>query len=142
MRPAPAILLATLTAAMLLPFGPEQATASCVGPHLDNVDHFMARRGTTIEIEGAGFMNGCQDTGSCSTTLGCSSCDYGPKPTPMRDIRLTLQQRGRTWPLGTADATSDGMATVTWTVKVPAGVKAGSATLVPEHGQPVKIRIR
>lgn len=142
MRPASAILLATLFAATLMPFGEEQAAASCAGPYLDNIDNLMARRGTTIEVEGAGFANGCQDTGSCSTTLGCTSCDYGPEPTPMQDISLTLQQRGHTWPLGTADATSDGLATATWTVKVPTEVKTGSATLVPEGGEPVKIRIR
>ena len=47
----------------------------------------------------------------------------------------------RSWTLGTADAASDELATATWTV-TPIEVEAGSATLVPESGESVKVRIR
>jgi cellulase/cellobiase CelA1 len=143
MRPAPAILLAALTVATLLPLGQHPAAASCAGPYLTDAGHLMLQRGTTVEIDGAAFANGCQDTGSCSAMPGCSSCDYGPDPTPMRNITLTLRQHGRTWPLGTADArvTQDGFGAVTWAVEIPADVKIGWATLVPEYGQPAKVRV-
>lgn len=144
MRPAPAILLVALTTATFLPFGQEPAAASCAGPYLTDVDHVVLRHGTTVEIDGAAFADGCQDTGSCSAMPGCSSCDYGPDPTPMSGIALTLRQHGRTWPLGTADArgTHDDFGAVTWTVDIPTDVKIGWATLVPEYGQPAKIRVR
>ena len=144
MRPAPAILLAALTTATFLPFGQQPAAASCAGPYLTDPDHVVLHRGTSVDINGAAFAGGCQDTGSCTTTLGCTSCDYGPEPTPMSDITLTLRQHGHTWPLGTADArrTNDDSGAVTWTVDIPTDVKIGWATLVPEYGQPAKIRVR
>ena len=144
MRPAPAILLAALITATLLPFGQQPAAASCAGPYLSDADHLVLHHGTSVEIDGAAFANGCQDTGSCSAMLGCSSCDYGPEPTPMNDITLSLRQHGRTWPLDTADArvTDDDFGAVTWEVQIPTDVKSGWATLVPEHGQPAKVRVR
>jgi hypothetical protein len=144
MRPAPAILLAALTTATLLPFGQQPAVASCAAPYLTDADHLVLHQGTNVEIEGAAFADGCQDTGSCSATLGCSSCDYGPEPEPLSDITLSLRQNGRTWPLGTADArdTQDDFGAVTWAVEIPSGVKRGWATLLPEHGQPAKVRVR
>ncbi|HXH80427.1 hypothetical protein [Nocardioides sp.] len=133
-------MLALLTAATFLPFGHEPAAASCASPYLTNVDDLVTRPGATVEIKGAGFANGCQDLGSCTTTLGCSECDYGAEPTPRSGITLTLRQQGRSWPLGTAEAGEN--ATVTWTVDIPSEVKAGWATLVPEHGQRAKVRVR
>ncbi len=144
MRPAPAILLAALTTATLLPFGQQPAAASCAAPSLTGTDHLVLRHGASAEIDGAGFANGCQDTGSCSATPGCSSCDYGPEPKPMSGITLTLRQNGRTWPLGTADAraTHDDFGAVTWAVELPMEVKPGRATLVPEYGQAAVVRVR
>lgn len=144
MRPVPAILLAALTAATFLPWGQQPAVASCAGPYLIDLDHLVLHRGASVDINGAAFADGCQDTGSCTTTLGCTSCDYGPEPTPMSDITLSLRQHGRTWPLGTADArvTDDDFGAVTWGVEIPTDVRIGWATLVPEYGQRTKIRIR
>ncbi len=144
MRPAPAILLAALTTATLLPFGQQPAAASCAAPYLTDTDRLVLHHGTTAEIDGAAFAHGCQDTGSCSATPGCSSCDYGPDPKPMSDITLTLRQHGRTWPIGTADAraTHDDFGAVTWAVEIPMEVEPGWATLVPEYGQAAKVRVR
>ena len=144
MRPAPAILLAALTTATLVPFGQQPAAASCAAPYLTDAEHLVLHRGARVEIDGAAFANGCQDTGSCSAVPGCGGCDYGPDPTPMSDLTLSLRQKGRTWPLDTADAraTRDDVGTVTWVVDVPIKVKRGWATLVPEQGQPTKVRVR
>ena len=144
MRPGPVLLLAILSTATLLPFGERPAAASCAAPYLADSDHLVIQHGKSVKIAGAGFQDGCQDTGSCSGTLGCSRCDYGPAPTPMSDITLTLRQNGRTWLLGTADARgrNDDLGAVTWAVEIPTGVKSGWATLVPEHGEPAKIRVR
>lgn len=144
MRPAPALLLAALTIATLLPLDQRPAAASCAGPYLTGVDDLVLHRDARVWIDGAGFADGCQDVGSCSALPGCSSCDQGPEPTPMSDLTLTLRQHGRTWPLGTADAhaTEDGVGAVTWAVEIPTAVRSGRATLVPEHGQPAKVRVR
>ena len=60
MRPAPAILLAALTTATLLPFGQQPAAASCAGPYLTDADHLVLHHGTSAEIDGAAFADGCQ----------------------------------------------------------------------------------
>jgi len=138
------ILLVALTTATLVPYDQQPATASCAAPHLAFTDDVVLLRGTTVEIDGTGFANGCDDVGSCTATLGCTSCDNGPEPTPMRDITLSLRQDGRTWPLDTADAraTHDHFGRVTWAVQIPTDAARGRATLAPDQGQPVKVRIR
>lgn len=144
MRPAAVVLLVTLTSVTLLPLGQEAATASCAAPYITNAERIVLRQNSIVEVRGSAFANGCQDTGGCSITFGCTSCSYGPEPTPMVDIKLSLQQRGRTWPVGIADARSerDDFGEVTWAVEIPNGVERGSATLVPESGEPTKVRIR
>ena len=144
MRPATVALLLVLTSVTLLPFGQQAATASCAAPYLTDAEHLVLHRGKAVEVSGAGFANGCQDTGSCSTTLGCTKCDYGPEPTPMVDVELTLRQNGHTWLLDTADAQSgpDDLGAVTWAIELPGGVERGEATLVPQGGQPTKVAIR
>jgi hypothetical protein len=143
MRPVPAIVFAVLMTAILLPFGGQRAAGSCVGPYLLDVDRLVLQRGATVEVRGAAFAEGCQDTGSCSSTLGCTSCDHGPDPTPMSDVTLTLRQRGRTWPLGTADARvrRGDFGAVTWAIEIPTDVRTGWAILVPEYGEPAKVRV-
>jgi hypothetical protein len=144
MRPATVVLLVVLTSVTLLPIGQQAATASCAAPYLTNAEHLVLHRGDHVEVDGAAFANGCRDTGSCSVTLGCTRCDYGPEPTAMVDIDLSLQQNGRAWLLGTADAQAarDDFGAVTWAVEIPSGIKRGGATLVPEGGQPTKVTIR
>ena len=133
-----------LTSVTLLPSAQQAATASCAAPYLTSAEHLVLHPGRTVQVDGAAFANGCHDTGSCSDTLGCTRCDNGPEPTPMLDITLSLQQHGRTWTLGTADARAaqDDLGAVTWAVVVPNGVERGEATLVPEGGRPTKVTIR
>ena len=82
---------------------------------------------------------------NCTDSLGCDSCTYDdPPPVPMGDVSLRLQQRNRTWDLGVADAGSaenNHLGWVSWTFELPAGVRSGPATLLPEHAQPVRIRV-
>jgi hypothetical protein len=144
MRPSSAVLLLLLASVIVLPLGQQSATASCAGPSLVDAEHLVLLRGATTEIHGERFANGCQDTGSCTETLGCTSCSYGPKPTPLSDIGLSLEQDGRTWTLGTADAhaTQGDFGAVAWTVEIPGDVERGRATLVPDQGQPTIVRVR
>ena len=138
------VLLVVLTSVTLLPFGQEAATASCAAPYITNAEHLVLHQGSIVEVDGAAFADGCRDNGSCSDTLGCTRCDYGPEPSPMVDIDLSLRQGGHTWTLGTADARSgqDDLGEVAWAVDIPSDLKSGWATLVPEGGQPTKVRIR
>ncbi len=144
MRPAAVVLLVALTSVTLLPVGQEPATASCAGPYIADAEDLVLRRDGAVEVQGSAFANGCQDGGECSVMLGCTRCSYGPEPTPRVDITLLLRQRGRTWPVGVADARSgpDELGEVTWTVEVPSGARRGPATLVPDGAEPTTVRIR
>ncbi|QIK66463.1 hypothetical protein G7072_08965 [Nocardioides sp. HDW12B] len=143
MRP-PTFLLVTLLAATLLPVGQRSASASCAAPTVADADDLVLRRGATVQIDGVGFVDGCQDTGSCTISWGCSRCDHGPEPLTLRDLTLRLRSDGRTWALGVADARSGpgDLGAVTWTVDVPQRVAVGRAVLRPERGQPVVVRVR
>lgn len=142
MKP-PTFLLAAVVAATLLPVGQRSASASCAAPTLA-VDDVVLRRGATVRIDGVGFVDGCQDTGSCTVTFGCTRCDHEPVPEPSRDVALRLRGEGRTWLLGVADARSgpDDHGAVTWVVEVPRQVAAGRAVLRPELGESVVVRVR
>lgn len=133
-----------MLALAVAPFPKTPAAASCAGPYLKDADRIVLARGATATIEGRSFVDGCQDSMSCS--VGCDSCEYDdPPPTPMEDVGLQLVQRGRTWDLGAADAgTAEGnrLGWVTWTFDLPADAKPGPAKLVPEQAEPVRIRIR
>jgi hypothetical protein len=133
-----------MTTVSFLPFGQHPAAGSCAGPYLADAAHLVLHRATRVEVDGVAFADGCQDAGACTTTLGCSHCDYGPEPTPFRDVTLSLRQNGRTWPLDTADARTarDDVGAVVWTFEVPVGVRRGWATLVPEYGAPARVRVR
>jgi hypothetical protein len=83
---------------------------------------------------------------SCSGGLGCDSCEYDdPPPKPFENVRLRLVQGDRSWILGTSDAESaenNHQGWVSWSFDVPVGADPGSARLVSDHAQPVRIRIR
>ena len=138
--------MAGLVAAVLAPFPPAPATASCAGPSLRGSERLVLESGGTATVEGQNFVDGCRDTMSCSGVLGCQKCRYDEPPEqPQQDIRLVLRQRGHTWLLDTADAgtTVDRrLGQVTWTFVVPDGVEPGRAWLTPEGAQPVGVRVR
>ncbi|WP_243056260.1 hypothetical protein [Nocardioides sp. SR21] len=129
---------------VIAPFPEAPASASCAAPYLMDAEGRVLQRGATTTVEGRAFVNGCQDSMSCSA--GCHACEYdSPPETPIEDVRLQLAQDGRTWDLDVADAgteRNDQFGWVTWTFAVPADATPGRARLIPEHGEPASIRIR
>lgn len=125
----------------MAPVPPPPATASCAGPYLEVEDGFVLKRGANVTVGGRYFVDGCRDSMSCGTGVGCDDCDYDDPPTrPQDDIHLELTQVDRSWPLAIADADDSGR--VTWTFEVPSGAEPGPATLVVDATRPVKVRIR
>ncbi|MGN6301038.1 MAG: hypothetical protein ACTHN8_08100 [Angustibacter sp.] len=111
-------------------FAPDHAAASCAGPSIALVAPTSAvvRPAEPLEVAGTMFFDGCADT--VESGPGCS----GPHPTevqtPMTDVELTLTQRGRSWPLGRADAgPADAGYPVRWRAVAPSGLVSGKATL-------------
>lgn len=140
------MLVSSLLALAAAPFPQTTASASCAAPFLDVSDGLVLRRGAAASIEGRAFADGCRDSMSCSTTLGCDDCEYDdPPPTPMEDVRLSLVQGNRTWRLGVADAEtaeSNHLGWVTWSFDLPSDAKTGPARLLADHADRVRIRIR
>lgn len=124
---SPLLLLAGLT---LLPGS--GASASCIGQSLavSSADARIALRpGAEVRVDGQGYFVGCNDTGvQGSDGLGCEGTQPPAPGTPMNDVRLVLRQAGHTWTLSSADARPPA-GDIAWTVRVPAGVHAGSAIL-------------
>lgn len=142
------LALAVVTALVSGPWPGDSASASCVAPTLsiDGNDGFEGRPTLPTEldltVDGTGFANGCNDTGT-SSGFGCSA-NHGALATPMKDITLRLRQGGREWDLGVVDAGSaenNQLGQVTWTVTVPDDVKPGKARLVTDHSMPLKIKV-
>lgn len=131
-------------AVLHLPLTP--ASAGCAAPYLHITGRQVLERGEVFVIEGRSFVNGCQDSMSCSEGFGCGSCEYDePAPRPMAAVKLRLVQADRTWSLGVADAETaehNHLGWITWRFELPANATAGRAKLVPEDGDPVLIRIR
>jgi len=146
MRRSSLLLITTTLGLAVLPFPQPPVSASCAGPYLKDTERLALERGATVTIEGRSFVDGCQDSMSCSVGPGCDSCEYDdPAPRPMEDVRLRLVQRDRTWDLSVADAETaenNRLGWVTWTFDLPAGARPGPARLLPEHSEPVRIRIR
>ncbi|HEY0948869.1 hypothetical protein [Nocardioides sp.] len=146
MRPPHLALLAVLVGLAVAPYPQQPAAASCAGPTVVDAGRLVLERGVPVAVAGVGFVDGCQDSMSCSAGPGCDSCEYAdPEPTAYDDVRLRLRQDGRTWLLDTADAgtAADGRAgQVSWRVDLPAGVRPGRARLLADHAQPVTVRIR
>jgi hypothetical protein len=139
MRPA-ALLVAALLAAALAPFPGSPAAASCAGSVLSiagPTDPPELQPGDALTVDGRFFVDGCDDTGGQDTFFGCE--EEHETVTPMTDVDLVLRQRGREWPLGTADATRDG--DLSWEVRVPAGLRPGRASLVADGAQDLRVRI-
>lgn len=139
------LLVTTLLGGAMAPFPGLSASASCAGPSLTATGPLVLERGATSTVEGRGFVDGCQDSMSCST-VGCDSCEYDdPPPAPMQNLRLRIVQDGRSWNVAVADAgTAEGdqLGQVVWTFELPAGVQPGRARLLPERAAPVPVRIR
>jgi hypothetical protein len=136
------LLVTMLLGLAVAPFPQPPASASCAAPYLKAAEGLVLERGTTTTVRGVAFVDGCQDSMSCSAVPGCSHCEYDdPAPKPLQDVALRLRQGDRTWKLGTADAEA-AAGRVTWTFDLPAGVRPGPARLLPGYGEPLRIRIR
>ncbi len=136
--------LALLLGLAVAPLPQQQAGASCAAPYLSDAPR-QAQRGDRVTAEGRAYADGCQDSQSCSSTLGCSSCESDdPPPLPMRQVELWMSQGRNSWLLDVSDAGSaeDGeLGKVIWTFKVPDDAKPGRAILRPDRSDPVWIRI-
>lgn len=147
MRRSTLLLVATLFGLAATPFPQPPAAASCAAPYLKITEPLVLERGVSVTIEGRAFTDGgCQDSMSCSTGLGCDSCEHDDPPsTPMEDVGLRLVQGDRSWHLDEADsgtAEDDQLGWVTWTFELPSDARPGLARLIAEHAQPAPIRIR
>jgi hypothetical protein len=140
------VLLATMLGVASAPFPQDTASASCAAPYLKVIESLVLERGASVVIEGRSFIDGCQDSMSCSGALGCDSCEYDdPPPKPFEDVNLRLVQGDRSWLLGSTDAETaenNHQGWVTWNFDVPVGANPGPAKLVSDHAQPIRIRIR
>jgi hypothetical protein len=138
-------LVAILLGLCSLPFPQLNAAASCAAPYLKTNDMMVLERGTTVSVEGRAFVDGCQDTGSCTEQLGCSHCDYGEEETPLNDVPLTLVQGERRWQLGEADAgkaSDNRLGWVTWTFDTPDDARPGPARLIAPSASPMRVTLR
>jgi hypothetical protein len=141
-----ALLLVGVLGFAVTPFPTGPASASCPAPYLNTEERMVLERGATVVVEGRAFVDGCQDSVTCTAGLGCDSCEADdPPPEPMDDVRLQLVQGERHWSLDVADAEKAGnnhLGWVTWSFDLPVAIKPGRATLVAEHAEPVRARIR
>ncbi|HET7689145.1 MAG TPA: hypothetical protein VFK41_02105 [Nocardioidaceae bacterium] len=135
------LLVAAMVAAGFAPY-PEPAVASCAPPMLQVDEGATLERGTTATVEGRGFVDGCQDSMSCSSTFGCDDCEWDDPETPREDVALRLVQGKRTWELGVVDAGTaeeDQKGWVTWTFEVPPDAHAGRARLEADLSPAVRV---
>lgn len=138
-------LVAVLLGIGSLLFPDVSAVASCAAPYLKVDDESVLRRGTAATLEGRAFVEGCQDTGSCTEQFGCSHCDYGPEEKPLTDVPLTLVQGQRRWELAEADAgkaSDNHLGWVTWTFTVPDDARPETARLVAPQVRPLRATLR
>ncbi|WP_380162739.1 hypothetical protein [Kineococcus sp. R86509] len=137
---AAAGVLAFVCAALgMLPATP--AAASCVGPQLaigsdpqaalptseESPAPVAVAKGERLQVAGQWFHDGCNDTHAAGA--GCAGPQESPE-SPMQDVDLVLEQGGRSWTLGEADAAGrDESYAIGWQVDLPAEVAAGPAVL-------------
>ncbi|MBZ5737627.1 hypothetical protein [Nocardioides mangrovi] len=135
-------LLLGLTGLAAAPFPSSPAAAGCAGPQVvvPGVDVARDRpvltRGSEVTVRGRYFLDGCDDTGGSSATLGCTTDDEGETVQPSRDVELRLNGEL----VGTADADEDGR--ITWTFTVPVDLPVGPATMDSYSGDEIRVRIR
>ena len=122
------------------PWPAGDAVAGCVAPYLEGsatgAEPPVLRLGSTVTIQGDAFVEGCNDTGS---TWACSA----ESESPMDDIVLRIEQGGREWKLGSADASGgEARGQVEWTVALPEGLTQGRATLEADSSEPLRVQVR
>lgn len=139
------VLALGLACLAFAPYPGPRAAASCAGPYLKDVDHLVLTRGASAAVEGRAFVHGCSDSIGCTESWGCQDCTEPAPENPAADVELSLEQRGRTWRLATADAGSaddNRLGWIIWTFTVPRHANPGPAKLVAEGTSPVRILLR
>lgn len=149
LRRAPAALVVLGLVAVAGPTGwADPAVAGCVAPQLRTAGTTWAdgtapalraevRPGADLLVEGRAFRDGCDDYGG-SSTLGCGPT-VQEDVRPASDVVLRVEQGGRSWPLGDADA--DASYEVAWRVELPADLRPGRARLVADGSEPLRLRV-
>lgn len=135
-------LVLALLGVACLPAPLPGASASCAAPEVDVARGAALQRGTTLTVAGQGFLDGCDDSGTCAARVGCSGCAHKPDEVvaPLAAVPLTLVQGERRWQLAGADA--DHAGDVSWTVVLPDDATVGAAQLVTPVSQGVPVRMR
>lgn len=133
--------LVTLAAVVTVPLPIHSASAACATSLLQFEDGRTSpniARGETVTLFANGYVEGCGDGGDAN--FGCGSPKWEE---PRRDVVLTLRQRGAGRALETADARKEGdeFGHISWTVTIPDDIEAGTATLVPDGGEPLQVQI-
>ena len=140
------LLVAALLGLSVAPFPQPPASASCAAPYIKAGPRLVLERGAAAAVEGRAFVDGCQDSMSCTDLLGCSRCEYDePAPEPLQDLTLRLRQGDRTWKLDKADAETaedNHLGWVTWSFVLPSDARPGQAKLLPDIGEPLRVRVR
>lgn len=141
-----ALALVALLALVAAPFPAAPGVASCAAPYLQETSSLILQRGARASVAGRAFVDGCQDSMSCSGTLGCQSCAYDdPAPAALKDVGLRLNQGERTWTLDVADAGTAGedhLGWIRWEFNVPVDAEPGAATVVAEYAEPLRVTVR
>lgn len=133
-------LVAAMLAAGLAPY--PQAAASCAPPSLLVDAGTTFERGAEVTVDGRGFVDGCQDSMSCSSGFGCDHCEWDDVETPREDVALRLVQGQRSWELGVVDAGTaedNQKGWVSWTFEVPPAAAPGRARLEADLSPAVRV---
>ena len=127
----------------IVPLPQQSASASCAAPYLSKAPRHV-ERGERVTAEGRAYAEGCPGGESCTTTLGCESCEPDPPPNPIRRVELWMTQGKNSWLLDVDEAGSaedDQLGRVTWDFTVPRDAEPGPAILRPARSDPVRIFI-
>lgn len=147
LRRAPASLAVLGLVALAGPTGwADPAVAGCVAPTLrvagsswDRTTRPELVAGSPVVVEGRDLRDSCNDYGTTTVSpLGCEEHVADP-PGPATDVVLRVEQRGRSWLLGRADA--DASFDATWDVRLPADLRPGRARLVADGSEPLRLRV-
>jgi hypothetical protein len=133
--------LVALGALVMMPSPHDFAAASCAAPLIQFADGRslpLISPGETLTLTGEGFVRGCDD--GSEEGFGCAPPPYEQ---PRKDVNLSLVRGAEEQLLETADARNDGdhLGRISWTVTIPADAEDGRATLVPDGGEPLPVRI-
>ena len=118
---------ALVTLVLLAGCGSDDGSAACAAPET-TVSPGRVAVGDDLLVTGRHFAEGCYDTGQ------------GGRQRASQDVPVVLEQDGRTWRLGSADAAEDTFELVA-RVRVPDGVQPGRARVRVGPARPVRVTL-